>query len=118
MIITCKADAFPEPNYTITRNGNYVPDVVDGVKTIQSANITDDGRYECVAKNSVGSVSASFNLTVNGKICVEPVLVLISWKAITMKIKIKKLFCFWKSKNDVCPGAHCMAPNFHNIRRI
>ena len=78
VIITCKADAFPEPNYTITRNGNYVPDVVDGVKTIQSANLTDDGRYECVAKNSVGSVSASFNLTVNGKICVKLVLVLIS----------------------------------------
>ena len=69
VIITCKADAFPEPNYTITRNGNYVPGVVDGVKTIQSANITDDGRYECVAKNSVGNVSASFNLTVNGKNC-------------------------------------------------
>ena len=78
VIITCKADAFPEPNYTITRNGNYVPDVVDGVKTIQSANITDDGWYECVAKNSVGSVSASFNLTVNGKICVKPVSVPIS----------------------------------------
>ena len=87
MIITCKADAFPEPNYTITRNGNYVPDVVDGVKTIQSANLTDDGRYECVAKNSVGSVSASFNLTVNGKICVKPVSVPISWKANTMKMK-------------------------------
>ena len=78
VIITCKADAYPEPNYTITRNGNYVPDVVDGVKTILSANITDDGRYECVANNSVGSVSASFNITVNGKICVKPVSVPIS----------------------------------------
>ena len=78
VIITCKADAFPEPNYTITRNGNYVPDVVDGVKTIKAANLTDDGRYECVAKNSVRSVYSSFNLTVNGKICVKPVLVPIS----------------------------------------
>ena len=77
MIITCKAEGFPEPTYTITRNGNNVPDVVDGVKTIQSANLTDDGRYECVAKNNVGNVSASFNLTVNGKICVKAVLVLI-----------------------------------------
>ena len=78
VIITCKAEGFPDPNYTITRNGNYVPDVVDGVKTIQSANLSDDGRYECVAKNSVGNVSASFNLTVNSKISVKTVLVLIS----------------------------------------
>ena len=52
-------------------------DVVNGVKTIQSANLSDDGRYECVANNSIGNVSASFNLTVNGKICVKTVLVYI-----------------------------------------
>ena len=61
--------------YVIMHDCSYV---VDGVKTIQSANLSDDGRYVCVAKNSVGNVSASFNLTVNGKICVETVLVLIS----------------------------------------
>ena len=71
VIITCKANAYPEPNYTINRNGKYLPDVVDGVKTTQSANLTDDGRYECVAKNSVGNVSACFNLTVNGKNCLK-----------------------------------------------
>ena len=75
--ITCVADAFPTPNYMIIHNGMKLTDVVDGVKTIQSANLSDDGRYECVANNSIGNVSASFNLTVNGKICVKTVLVYI-----------------------------------------
>ena len=51
-------------------------DVVDGVKTIQSANLSDmNRRYECVANNSFVRVSASISLTVNGKICVKKVLV-------------------------------------------
>ena len=75
MTITCVADAFPAPNYMIFHNGMKLTDVVDGVKTIQSANLKNDGRYECLAKNSIGNVSASFNLTVNGKICVKTVSV-------------------------------------------
>ena len=67
------ADAFPAPNYTIFHNGMKLTDVLDGVKTIQSTNLNNDGRYECLAKNSIGNVSASFNLTVNGKICVKTV---------------------------------------------
>ena len=67
------ADAFPAPNYMIFHNGMKLTDVVDGVKTIQSTNLNNDGRYECLAKNSIGNVSASFNLTVNGKICVKTV---------------------------------------------
>ena len=68
-------------------------DVVDGVKTIQSANLNNDGRYECLAKNSIGNVSGSFNFTVNGKICVKTVLVHIytCLKTNTMKIKIIKI---------------------------
>ena len=77
MTITCVADAFPAPNYIIVHNGMKLTDVVHGMKTIQSANLSDDGRYECVANNSFGRVSASFNLTVNGKICVKTVLVYI-----------------------------------------
>ena len=75
MTITCVADAFPAPNYIIFHNGRKLTDAVDGVKTIQSPNLSDDGRYECLAKNSIGDVFASFNLTVNGKICVKTVLV-------------------------------------------
>ena len=71
--ITCVADAFPAPNYVIFHNGMKLTDVVDGVKTIQSANLSNDGRYECLAKNSIGNVSASFNFTVNGKICAKTV---------------------------------------------
>ena len=77
MTITCVADAFPAPNYIIFHNGMKLTDVVNGVKTIQSANLGDDGRYKCVANNSFGRVSACFNLTVNGKICVKTVLVYI-----------------------------------------
>ena len=75
--ITCVADAFPAPNYVIFHNGMKLTNVVNGVKIIQSANLGDDGRYECVANNSFGHVSASINLTVNGKICVKTVLVYI-----------------------------------------
>ena len=75
--ITCVADAFPAPNYIIFHNGMKLTHVVNGVQTIQSANLSDDGRYECVVNNSFGNVSASFSLTVNGKICVKTVLVYI-----------------------------------------
>ena len=68
--IACNATAFPAPTYMIFHNGNQLTDGVDGEKTIESANLNDDGRYECLASNSVGDVSASFNLTVNSKICV------------------------------------------------
>ena len=74
MNITCVADAFPAPNYMIFHNGMKLTDVVNGVKTIQSANLSHDGRYECVANNSIGNVRATFNLTVNGKICVKGTL--------------------------------------------
>ena len=69
--IICVADAFPKPNYVISHNGMKLTHVVNGVQTIQSANLSDDGRYECVVNNSLGNVSASFSLTVNGKICVK-----------------------------------------------
>ena len=70
--------------------------VVDGVKTIQLASLSDDGRYECLAKNSFERVSASLNLTVNGKICVKSVLVHIWCKRNTMKIKILKILLLVK----------------------
>ena len=91
MTITCVADAFPAPDYVIFHNGMKLTDVVNGVKTIQSAKLNNDGRYECLAKNSIGNVFASFNFTVNGKICVKTVLVHICLKTNTMKIKIIKI---------------------------
>ena len=93
MTITCVADAFPAPNYMIFHNGMKLTDVVNGVKTIQSANLSHDGRYECVANNSIGNVAATFNLTVNGKICVKTVLVHILWKCNNVKIEVINFSC-------------------------
>ena len=94
--ITCVAEAFPSPNYKIFYNDVKLADVVDGVKTIQSANLGDDGRYECLAKNSVGNISESFNLIVNGKICVKTVLIYIWWKSNKIQIEIIKIFVLVK----------------------
>ena len=74
--IICKAEGFPTPNYTIFHNGIKVTD--NAVKIIKSVNIHDGGRYECVAKNTFGQFSASFNLTVTvtvkGRICFKTCL--------------------------------------------
>ena len=70
--IICSATAFPAPDYIIFYNGMKLVDVLDGVKDIQSANLSDDGHYKCVANNSVGHVSASFNLIVNGRSTSNP----------------------------------------------
>ena len=98
MTITCVADAFPAPNYMIFHNGMKLTNVVNGVKTIQSANLSDDGRYECVANNSIGNVPATFNLTVNGKICVKTVLVHILWKGSKVKIEMIHFPCEKRKK--------------------
>ena len=71
--IICKAEGqFPASNYTIFHNGVKLTD--NRVKTIEEVNTDDGGRYECVAKNDLGEFSASFNLTVKGKICLETCL--------------------------------------------
>ena len=66
--ITCKADASPPPDYTIFLNGTKLTDVINGMKTIMSANYNDAGQYKCIAKNSRGNKSEIFNLTVKGEI--------------------------------------------------
>ena len=67
--IICKAEGFPAPNYKIFHN--YIKVTDNKVKIIQSVNIHDGGRYECVANNDFGQPSASFYLTVKGEICLE-----------------------------------------------
>ena len=67
--IICKAEGFPAPNYNIFHNCIKVTD--NGVKIINSVNIHDGGGYVCVAKNELGQLSASFNLTVKGKNSLE-----------------------------------------------
>ena len=67
--ITCKADAFPPPDYKIFHNSMELADVINGVKTIMSVNYNDSGQYKCIAKNSRGNMFQIFNLTVKGEIC-------------------------------------------------
>ena len=69
--ITCKADAFPSPNYTILHNGKNLKDVLNGVKTFKSVKHSDNGSYICTATNFLGSASKDFILTVKGEICVK-----------------------------------------------
>ena len=69
--ITCKADAFPSPNYTILHNGENLTDVLNGVKTFKSVKRGDNGPYICTATNFLGSASKDFILTVKGEICVK-----------------------------------------------
>ena len=87
--ITCKAEAFPPLNYTIYHNGVRLTDVVDGVKTIKSVDNNDGGRYECMAINSLGNVYASFNLIVQGKLILKPIIVL--WFALFIKKQFNKI---------------------------
>ena len=68
---TCKADAFPSPNYTILHNSTNLKDVLNGVKTFKSVKLSDNGSYICTAKNVLGNASKDFNLTVKGKSCVK-----------------------------------------------
>ena len=69
--ITCKADAFPSPNYTIIHNGENLKDVLNGVKTFKSVKLSDNGSYNCTAENVLGKESEDFILTVKSKICVK-----------------------------------------------
>ena len=87
--ITCKAEAFPPLNYTIYHNGVRLTDVVNGVKTIKSIDHNDGGRYECMAINSLGNVYASFNLIVQGKLILKPIIVL--WFALFIKKQFNKI---------------------------
>ena len=72
--ITCKADAFPSPNYTILHNGKNLNDVVNGVKTFNSVKRSDDGSYISTAKNVLGNAPKDFILTVTGEIFVKETL--------------------------------------------
>ena len=89
MTITCKAEAFPPLNYTFFHNGVQLTDVVNGVKTIKSVDYNDGGQYECMAINSLGNVYASFNLIVQGKLILKPIIVL--WFALYIKMQFNKI---------------------------
>ena len=47
--ISCTSDGFPDPSYNITHNGTEL--TTNQVHTIQEANWTDGGIYQCVVCN-------------------------------------------------------------------
>jgi hypothetical protein len=59
--ITCMSVGFPEPSYSITRNGTRISN--ETKHTIHFVNWGDRGTYRCVAKNELGNDSACANLT-------------------------------------------------------
>ena len=100
--ITCKADAFPSPNYTILHNGENLKDVLNGVKTFKSVKRSDNGSYNCTAKNFLGLKSEDFILTVKGKICVkESICAMVSISCIYL-FDIRLNFKQFLQRNALC----------------
>ena len=59
IVLTCKADGFPNPKYRIMFNGTDLCGVKDGSIKIQNVDFKDAGTYYCYANNSEGELSAS-----------------------------------------------------------
>ena len=64
----CTADSVPPPIFEIRFKGLSLGDSGNGKLTIQQVKASDQGRYECVPRNILGTGRiASLNLTVLGK---------------------------------------------------
>jgi len=67
----CKAIGIPTPTVSWTRKGGKLPDTAvqtePGILKIESAVSGDEGMYECTARNSEGSTTASVKLEVQGE---------------------------------------------------
>ena len=62
--ITCKAEGYPEPTYTLYHNTTQLTQNVNGgLYTITDIKLDDAGEYKCVAENTLGDVTESCNLT-------------------------------------------------------
>jgi len=56
-ILQCQALGFPQPSYRWLMNGDYLSDYTsEHFFKIQSTSRNDAGSYQCIAKNSVGSI--------------------------------------------------------------
>ncbi|CAB4008681.1 B-cell receptor CD22-like, partial [Paramuricea clavata] len=60
--ITCNSDGLPEPNYNLTHNGTAIS--TNKTYTIDNVQYSDAGTYKCIARNKLGTDSASTSLTV------------------------------------------------------
>ena len=64
----CTADSVPPPMFEIRFKGLSLGNSSNGKLTIQQVKASDQGRYECIPRNILGSGRrASLNLTVLGK---------------------------------------------------
>lgn len=66
--LNCSAVGQPSPSYTWTLPKGVTSHTTDSVLTIKSTTTEDKGEYTCTVNNSVGSVTVSFNVNVQGKV--------------------------------------------------
>ena len=64
----CQATGFPPPMMNWTRLGMPLPvgrtEVNDGTLTIKGLSVADNGLYDCLATNSMGTKKARINVVV------------------------------------------------------
>ena len=65
----CRADGIPKPNITWTKNGEELVNkafisITDGYLTVNDLVPSDKGVYQCFAKNYLGKIQASAQLSV------------------------------------------------------
>ena len=72
--IRCSAYGAPRPIITWIKNNVHITQAnrysvsSSGTLTIQDVGKADEGRYECVARNSIGAASAQMTLSVQSKV--------------------------------------------------
>ncbi|NXV70913.1 CNTN3 protein, partial [Atlantisia rogersi] len=65
----CRASGKPKPSYRWLKNGDQLTvegriQIENGVLTISNLNLTDSGRYQCIAENKHGVIHSSAELRV------------------------------------------------------
>ncbi|XP_049682850.1 contactin-3-like isoform X3 [Accipiter gentilis] len=65
----CRASGKPKPSYRWLKNGDQLSiegriQIENGALTISNLNLTDSGRYQCIAENKHGVISSSADLRV------------------------------------------------------
>ena len=75
--IRCSAYGAPRPIITWIKNNVHITEAnrysvsKSGTLSIRDVGKTDEGRYECAARNSIGAASAQMTLTVQSKIYLD-----------------------------------------------
>ncbi|XP_028399311.1 uncharacterized protein LOC114522762 [Dendronephthya gigantea] len=67
LVVLCNSNGIPKPAYTIFHNGSVVS--FEMAYSVSEVKLNDAGTYECLAKNTLGNVTASSFLTVSDQSC-------------------------------------------------